>query len=604
MFPVSMCSGILFPLLGAQLREWIDVETRAAGLLTFANTIGAMLGSLLACFALLPVAGVEVSLFGLAAGYGVVALLAVTAPFRRRAAPLFVFGTVFAAVLALFPFGLMEGHYLAISIERYQQPGSTRVVDVRESLTETIVLLEYTKHGEPVDYQLITNGFSMSGTSVYARRYMKLYVYWPVALRPDPRSALLISYGVGSTAKALTDTKSFESIDVVDISEGILEMSEQIFSPPDNPLGDPRVRVHVEDGRYFLQTTERRFDLITGEPPPPKKAGVVNLYTREYFQLVHDRLREQGVATYWLPVHSLLVNDSRAIIRAFCDAFDDCSLWGGMRFDWMLVGTRGLRGPPREEEFSRQWRDPVVGPELRALGFEVPEQLAALFMADAPALDALTRGVAPLTDDRPQRLSRRPVNPRSRGVHRSWMDTQVARRAFLNSAFIASLWPQALRQRSLQAFDTQRIINEHLLGSAAPGSVKLQDLFRILLGSQLETLPLWVLGSSADEQRIVERLWRPGGKIPALDYRRAIGAVAQRDYALAGVLFERAAAGLREPLDQERTLVNCLKEHAENTESFASRVGTADFDQWYSQNCRSGNSRPGAKSLSSPATSK
>ncbi|MGE4605980.1 MAG: hypothetical protein AAEJ52_04490, partial [Myxococcota bacterium] len=308
--------------------------------------------------------------------------------------------------------------------------------------------------------------------------------------------------------------------------------------------------------------------------------------------------------TYWLPVHSLLVNDSRAIIRAFCDAFDDCSLWGGMRFDWMLVGTRGLRGPPREEEFSRQWRDPVVGPELRALGFEVPEQLAALFMADAPALDALTRGVAPLTDDRPQRLSRRPVNPRSRGAHRSWMDTQVARRAFLNSAFIASLWPQALWQRSLQAFDTQRIINEHLLGSAAPGSVKLQDLFRILLGSQLETLPLWVLGSSADEQRIVERLWRPGGKIPALDYRRAIGAVAQRDYALAGVLFERAAAGLREPLDQERTLVNCLKEHAENTESFASRVGTADFDQWYSQNCRSGNSRPGAKSLSRPATSK
>ena len=37
-----------------------------------------------------------------------------------------------------------------------------------------------------------------------------------------------------------------------------------------HPLQDPRVRVHIEDGRQFLQATGRRFDLITGEPPPPR----------------------------------------------------------------------------------------------------------------------------------------------------------------------------------------------------------------------------------------------------------------------------------------------------------------------------------------------
>ena len=61
-------------------------------------------------------------------------------------------------------------------------------------------------------------GFSMSArTSLLGRRYMKLFVYWPVALRPGIRSALLISYGVGTTAAALTDTRD-QSIDVVDIS--------------------------------------------------------------------------------------------------------------------------------------------------------------------------------------------------------------------------------------------------------------------------------------------------------------------------------------------------------------------------------------------------
>ena len=60
--------------------------------------------------------------------------------------------------------------------------------------------------------------------------------------------------------------------------------------------------MHIEDGRYFLQTTDRQFDLITGEPPPPGIAGVENLYSREYFQLIHDRLADGGIVTCWLPL--------------------------------------------------------------------------------------------------------------------------------------------------------------------------------------------------------------------------------------------------------------------------------------------------------------
>ena len=113
---------------------------------------------------------------------------------------------------------------------------------------------------EQVRIRLLTNGFSMSGTATIMRRYMKLYVYLPFALHPDPKNALLISYGVGNTAKALTDSKSLERIDVVDISRDILELSRIVYpDPSEHPLRDPRVQVHVEDGRHFLQTTQRRF---------------------------------------------------------------------------------------------------------------------------------------------------------------------------------------------------------------------------------------------------------------------------------------------------------------------------------------------------------
>ena len=108
----------------------------------------------------------------------------------------------------------------------------------------------------------------MSATTVLAGRYMKLYVYLPLALRPDARDALLISFGVGSTAKALTDSADLRRIDVVDISRDILELSSVVYAGADNPLRDDRVRVHVEDGTILPQhaRTQVRLDHVRAAP--------------------------------------------------------------------------------------------------------------------------------------------------------------------------------------------------------------------------------------------------------------------------------------------------------------------------------------------------
>src|SRR5262249_58471680 len=118
----------------------------------------------------------------------------------------------------------------------------------------------------PQPYRLVTNDHWMAGTTITSKRYMKLYVYLPIALRPQARDALLISFGVGSTAKALADTASLRRIDVVDISRDILDLSTVVYPGADNPLRDERVHVTIEDGRFFLSTTTRRYDLITSQP--------------------------------------------------------------------------------------------------------------------------------------------------------------------------------------------------------------------------------------------------------------------------------------------------------------------------------------------------
>jgi len=519
-FPVALLSGVLFPVQGASLVRHVSPESRAAGLLTLASTLGSASGSLIAGFGLLPGLGIERSVFTLAACYAGVALLCASpGELRRVLAPALALGVALAA----FPFGRLEQSYLRVPIARWHGQHPHAVVAMREGRSETAVYVERRLDGERVSTFLLTDGVSMSSTAVFARRYMKLFAVWPLALHPDPRDALLISYGVGSTAKALVDVPWLESIDVVDLSREVLELSDLLYPDPrDHPLRDPRVRVHVEDGRHFLRLTPKRYDLITGEPPPPKNAGVVDLYTREYFELLHSRLREGGIATYWLPVHNLLESDAKAIVRAFCDVFDDCSLWVGHDLDWMLVGTRGLRGPADEVSFARQWQIPRVAEELRRLGFERPEQIGATFLGDAAWLRERVGDTPPLTDDRPKRLSSR-LQTDARAAFGSWLDAGTARERFRESAAIRALWPPALRERTLDYFAAQALIAEASRAAPQGFDERLAGV-DALLEQGLETAALWRLGVTHDTLRAVNAALARGR--PAAPHRRILGIAA------------------------------------------------------------------------------
>jgi len=546
--PTSLASGMLFPLTGLALQRAVRREVRTAGLLALCNTAGAALGPLIAGFVLLPRLGMERSFFLLALGYVPVAALLFLGtrrtdpPGRRRA--VWVAGAALAVGAVLFPFGLMRSSYIELPVARAARGKPVEVVALREGRSETLIYLRYDFLGEPLSYQLVTDGYNMAGSGFTARRYMKQFVYLPLALSPEPSSALLISYGTGATARALTDIAGLERIDVVDTSREVLEMSDIIFDDPaEHPLHDPRVHVHIEDGRHFLQTTRRSYDLITGEPPPPKMAGVVNLYTREFFRLVRGRLGPAGRASYWLAAQNLTDADARSIIRAFCDVFDDCSLWQGFRLNWILVGSNDA--PPLRDEstFRRQWLDPRVGPELAALGFELPEQLGATFLAGPGQLAELTRESAPLTDDRPKRLSDfRAGASRGFEVFESWMDPSLTARRFAASEWVRRNWPETLRRETLAYFPYQGMINEIYRWPPRrrdPGRVMTQ-LHATLTRTSLRTLVLWQLGLGSDESAVFRRLIAQGRSDPQLLAPQGIWALAERDFIAAADRFGRS----------------------------------------------------------------
>jgi predicted membrane-bound spermidine synthase len=549
MLPVSLASGAAFTLIAQAVKQELGGSMRTTGIVALWNTVGATAGSLASGFVLLPTLGMERSLFVLAAIYCGTALLV---PARAPGTGTSTTRTAWLAIaisvtaLVLFPFGLMERSFFKI-VERSLP--EEKLIATREGLMETMRYYRRDAFGAPWFYRLVTNGFSMSGTTILGKRYMKLYVYLPLALQPDTHDALLISYGVGSTAKALTDSSGLRRIDVVDISRDVLDMSSVVYADRDNPLHDPRVRVHVEDGRFFLSTQSRKYDLITSEPPPPKVAGVVNLYSREYFQSIHDHLTPHGRTTYWLPVHQLRPLDTLAIIKAFCGVFEDCTLWDGGGLEWMLMGGTGA-GDERAtlDGFTAQWRDDRVRRELIATGFEQPEQMGALFMGDASYLADLTGKIPPVTDNYPLRISSELVrDPGPVPVYATVMDERERLARFQRSDFIGRVWPEGLAARTLPYFRYEGLIGEHFtqgLYPAADQPFLWESIDDVLVNSRLETLPLWLLGSDRDAQRNALAAAQRGATAETAQ-ELALGQLAQRDYAGALHTFEgsMAAAG-------------------------------------------------------------
>jgi predicted membrane-bound spermidine synthase len=534
MMPAAVLSGSLFTLLGAQLRGGRENPQPAIGRLTFANTLGAAIGAALGGFVLLPGLGIERSLFLLAAGYVLLPLLFLERGAWRRALP----AAVAVSALLLFPFGRMERHLHNAAATYTALDGST-VAHVIQGPTTTLQVLRADRFGEPASWRLLTDSHSMSAVSRDALRYMQFFAWLPLALHPEPRRALLISYGAGNTARALLDDPGVQELTMVDVSPEILAASRLIHGAS-NPLDDPRVRLVVEDGRHFLRTRRERFDIITAEPPPPMMAGVVNLYSREYFMALAERLAPGGLATYWLPVKQFQPRGARAVIAAFCDAFPDCTLWSGVKYEWILMGGRDFRHRPAMKSFARLWDRAESAARIEASGFEHPAQIGAAFLADAEHLRRWLDGAAPVTDDHPKRMATDPPSGQPPDEYPGLLNPQAAAANFRSSRWIAAHWPREVFDDVLQFYAVQPILNGEMPVDPA---LRLELIDALLRRTQLAIPVLWMLDSDMTEQQIIDRrLAAAGGKQdPAYAYPLGVRWLARGDYVRAAALLAQAA---------------------------------------------------------------
>ncbi len=589
MFPVAFLSGILFPSLVASVQVSVGDRMNSTGITTLFNTTGAAAGPLLASFVLLPGVGYQWSLLLCTAGYLLLSVMAsersswsVSQPVGRLTLALCAGAILLMAIL---PYHRAESHFSHASRPyEIDEHGNVlaHVVKRIEGTSDTLQLLRRDLFGEPYYYRLLTNDFSMSATNPRNQRYMRLFAYLPLAFRPESEDVLLLCYGCGVTADALLHGPNVKRMDAVDISKEVFALAN-FYSGINysNPLRDPRVHAVVQDGRFFLQASPQQYDIISGEPPPPKVMGAVNLYTSEFFRLIHSRLKEGGIATFWLPINQLKVDEAKAILRAFHDAFANASVWASADQDWIMMGIKGSGRKMKEVEIRQLWSHSGSGGDLRQIGIEVPQQLGALFVMDAEGIDQITHDVAPLTDCYPKRLTDEPWDEEA--GHRfalMYLAAPSALQRFLHSSLAATIWPETLN-KSLESFF---ILRQTRYLSEMIGSNKLAELDLYLRHSQLRMPVLEVLGSDGFRLAIAEGVAKRS-LTPPLEIMPDLvaGALAQRDIGGAIGLLEtekdRGVSSLNDTF--LLTYLYCLNGSVEKAEALAvANVGSIKKDSF------------------------
>ncbi|MGB7769690.1 MAG: fused MFS/spermidine synthase [Verrucomicrobiia bacterium] len=344
-FVPTVLMGAAFPLLCSVYGRHVASLGRRVGLLFALNTAGAVMGSLLPIFVLVPWIGIQRSLLLASLVYGGMglALLVCERPTTNRLIPTaaVVYGGTLLIFLAAVPANLCQRVFLA---KDFVLAMNTDIFYYQEGRTGTATLVR-----DRVDdcKTLWLNGNSEVPLGYSDVLCFKMLGDLGPMLQAKPDDVLMICFGGGIAAGTTTLMPEVKSLTIVDM-ESCMVRAAELFSKENNGvLQNPKAHVVIDDGRNYILTAPRKWPVIISDSTHPKSADSWVLYTREFYQLVHDHLTTNGVFVEWLPRHGLTTAEYKIIVRTFLSVFPHTSLWVTQGMDaegscvpyTLLVGT-------------------------------------------------------------------------------------------------------------------------------------------------------------------------------------------------------------------------------------------------------------------------
>ena len=355
-FPSAVLWGASFPLAVAAAARPDHDTGGTVGRVYAANTLGAVGGALLTGLVCVPLFGTDGAVRLLIIVSVTSAAFALT-PLFRPASVATGEGESRPAVLgrgAMFAFGLLLlGAFWATANVRpvpaglvawgrlLAWQGDPFALYVGEGINSSVAVTE--------DFNGWRN-FHVSGkveasTEPQDMRLQRLLGHLTALMDENgPKSALVVGFGAGVTAGAISVHPTVERIVVCELEPLIPNVVSTYFSDVNYDIAaNPKVEIVYDDARHYVLTTRDKFDVITSDPIHPWVKGAATLYTKEYFEHVKARLNPGGVVTQWVPLYESTEEAVRSEIATFFEVFPNGTVWrnddvNGRGYDVVLVG--------------------------------------------------------------------------------------------------------------------------------------------------------------------------------------------------------------------------------------------------------------------------
>lgn len=385
MLPATILAGMTLPLFTYALLQRGGGE-RSIGRVYSANTVGAIIGVLLAVHLVMPALEVK-GLVGLGALLDIIVGLALLALARPQWQWRWEWLTCAGAATAGFALIFLVTHFdparMAGGVYRH---GVSRLNDdievqfYRDGKTASISRVMH-KSGH---MSIATNGKpdaainTQGATGSTDEMTMVMLAVLPLALRPDAATVANIGFGSGMTTHNLLGTSRIRQVDTIEIEAAVIEGARGFGRFVERAFTDPRSRIHLEDAKTYFSSHNARYDVIISEPSNPWVSGVASLFSEEFYRYVKHHLNPGGLLVQWLQLYEtnpLLVS---SVFKAMAPHFSDYAVFNTDGSDIVIVAANGgamnrldpwvLAEPLLQEQLQRVGLRSVQDLEVRRLG--------------------------------------------------------------------------------------------------------------------------------------------------------------------------------------------------------------------------------------------
>lgn len=407
--PATFLMGAIFPLSVRVAAVDFGRLGRDVGSAYALNTVGAISGSFLSGFVVLPLLGLQKGIYAaVACGLALAALLFTVAPglpARRRwmGAGLAVVMAVGGLFLPRWNLVSFSSGFFRVSIardyiewrHRKKQWLTPELVFYEDGIATTVSVDKWNK-----TFSMKNNGKVDASSDADMPTQISVGLL-PLLLAPkeSPPRVALVGYGSGVTAGSITQAP-IQSLEVVELEPAVYRASHFFDHVNHRPLEHPKVTARVGDGRNFLSQRKDLFDIIVSQPSNPWITGVSNLFTREYFREVKARLAPDGIFCQWAQLYEMAPWNIKAIYRTLREEFPYVMVFAAedLSSDTIAIASRTPL-PLDLARIGRALEDPRTRAEARRAGFESAHDVAAYLLLGPEEIDAFTAGAALNTDD-------------------------------------------------------------------------------------------------------------------------------------------------------------------------------------------------------------